>query len=226
MRYIGTISSDARGKLGGIVFSRAVGGTTMKAHKVPLQPRTPNQQMQRSSFAGATSMWKQINTSDRTSWATIAVQLTYINSLGQTYTPTGFQLFVQAYSNARYAGTYPFGTAPFTLPVIPSVDSITATNSGSTLVLEAFLMGSPYTGSWIVSASTPVSVAVNYIRNVPRRPVGFSNGSATLDVTDAYFNQWGSIPVAGTFIVLRVVSFDPDSFISGTPALVLVEVFT
>ena len=44
-RYIGTLTSDARGKLGGLVLTRARNGTNLKAHAVPVNKATIMEQV-------------------------------------------------------------------------------------------------------------------------------------------------------------------------------------
>ena len=224
MRYIGTLSSDARGKLGGVVFTRGRNGTNMKAHAVPVNPRTPAQQGQRSAIAAAVNAWKALTSSNQTTWNALAPLYTYLNSLAQPYAPTGLQLWTQAYSNATWFGTAPPSNAPSAKPVFSSIDDAEVTNSGSSLVISAYALSLPYAGGWRVSSSFVLPPTVNYVKGIRRAPLGGSTSAYSVDVTHLWNLLYGALPPVGSNLAVRFNSFDPSSFISGTPFLSIAEV--
>jgi hypothetical protein len=109
MRYLSPFLSDARGKLGGTVFSRNPYGRYTRAKTAPIQPRTTSQQAGRSLFATIAAEWRGLTPAARTAWGKYAAQLTQTDSLGQKSVPSGFQTFCR---NSRYAEALGAATLP------------------------------------------------------------------------------------------------------------------
>lgn len=224
MRYIGTISSDARGKLGGMVATRARNGTNFKAHAAPVNPRSVYQQVQRATMAAAVSAWKAIGATNQLRWGVLAAQYLYTNSLAQTYRPSGLQLWVQAYVNSSLAGTTLPAYAPSTPPSFYSVSSIILNNTGTVLSLSLFYVFGAYTGYATFSASSVLSPTINYTKNIRRRPMGAAHAASYNDITSAWTKAYGALPPVGSLVSVRVVSMDSGTSISGTPLAYLATV--
>lgn len=217
MRYIGTISSDARGKLGGIVATRARNGTNFKAHAVPTNAATYSQQTQRQAIASAVAQWKALTAANRISWQALAAQYTFTNSLAQNYSPTGLQLFTQAAVNSLYCATTLPATAPLTPPVIVPCTLIELTNTGSALAASFFTGGTPFSGYLSYSLSSVISPTINYTKGIRRRQFFSNGGSDSADATPYWNEYYGAIPPAGSQISCHVVTADYASSISATP---------
>lgn len=125
MKYIGLISSDARGKNGGNVASRNRYGTYLRRHASPVQPRSPLQIANRQTFGAISGAWRALTAAQQLGWNTLATTVVYKNSLGQPYNPTGAQLFMLFSRNLILNGGSSYADAPTTLPTIPSLNSIT-----------------------------------------------------------------------------------------------------
>jgi len=106
-KYIGTLTSDARGKVGGLVLTRARNGTNIRAMAVPVNPATVRQVYTRGIIGAALSAYRQLTAPQQGSWSLFAALYTWTNSLAQPFTPTGLQLWTQAYVNAARFGTMP-----------------------------------------------------------------------------------------------------------------------
>lgn len=215
-RYIGSLTSDARGKVGGHIHTRARSGTTLKAHGVGTNPQSNFQNSLRSVFGSAASAWRQLSQSNQTTWGLLAAQYTYVNSLGQSYSPTGLQLWTQAWVNAATLGATPPATAPVSPPsVAPGADFMAEIAFGDLNVGLSGSGGFPYTGSWSVSLSHVIPATLNYTRGIRRRPMGAANLASHIICTAAWRRAYGRLPGADNKLAYRVVPFDPTYFITG-----------
>ncbi len=122
----GILISDARGSVGGVVFSANQSGPYLKLYTLPVNPRSPLQTAQRAIIATAAQAWQQLSSGDRTLWGTYAAlpaqDLT--NSLGETYSISGFLWFIRISSNLRQAGEAPRDQPPtIATPAAPTIDA-------------------------------------------------------------------------------------------------------
>jgi hypothetical protein len=166
MKYIGLISSDARGKNGGNVASRNRFGTYLRRHVAPVQPRSSSQLANRQTFGAISGAWRALTAAQQQGWNTLATTVTFKNSMGQTYNPTGAQLFMLFSRNLVLNGGSSYADAPTTLPSIPSLTSITpqVVYGFSTTAVELGSGGSgfPDTGTFTVTWSTGLTAGGTY----------------------------------------------------------------
>jgi hypothetical protein len=219
-KYIGTLTSDARGKIGGLVMTRARNGTNLKAHAVGVNPRSNYQLSLRQNFASAIAAWRAILDTDRTTWELLAPQYTYVNTLGQSYNPTGLQLYTQAFMNATLTASALPPTAPPTPPYVNQIISASLTVVFTAFDIKAFQTGgADYVGAYTASCSSVISNTLNYHRQLRRRPMGFTLTGPSINIATPWALAYGPLPLADYKVSVRVVPFDPVSFISGTPVL-------
>lgn len=222
-KYIGLITSDMRGKIGGIVASRSIGGTTMKAKRVPRVGASLLQQQRRVTFAAALNAWRNLTYTERGGWTTGALSLTWTTSLAVSFTPTGLQLWQQAFVNAAAFGTTPPGTysgAP--AEIVPIVNATLTGMAGlySLLVYPAF--GS-YTGAWCAYMSPIIPFTRNYVKTISRKLCGANNGGNLLTLNSTFEEIWGPLPAPGPTVALRVLAVHPTTYVSGNPLDITTE---
>ena len=216
-KYIGLLTADARGKLGDLVMSRARGGTTLKSHSVPRRPVSQRQQSRQATFGAALFAWRNLTTANQTTWAVYAASLTWTTSLGTTYSPTGLQLWTQAFVNALFFGATPPANVPMGItPPIPCIGVGLGFSGASLDAGFADALGSS-TSSWIMYSSYFISPSLNYTKTLSRRFL--ARGIATNSVFCG--GQWGlnygPLPTPGQQVALRAVPVIPSVYISGTP---------
>lgn len=101
----GPMVAEARGKLGGLIFSRNGGGTYAKTMAVPTNPQTILQGTVRADFAQLASEWSQVLTAlERDSWIEYAGATPWTNSLGQVINLTGTNWFIKLNALRLQAG--------------------------------------------------------------------------------------------------------------------------
>jgi len=92
-KYIGLMTTDMRGKVGGQVASKNRNGTYFRAKVAPVQPRTTYQLAVRQTFTSASQAWRGLSSAIVASWNSIAASYLRSNSLGIKSNLTGAQLF-------------------------------------------------------------------------------------------------------------------------------------
>jgi hypothetical protein len=215
-RYIGTISSDMRGKVGGLVTSRARGGTTLKAHAVPVQTGSLLQAANRTAMAGANAAWKDLSGTDQSGWALWAATLSYTNSLGQAYSPTALQLYTQAWFYGKQFGVVPTSTPTGSYPAPQPITNALLIVGGGAFQFEFTPSGGSYPDAWLLYLSRPLSSAVTYSKTIARRLIAVRNASNFADIAAAYTTAYGSLPARGVNISVRIVPVTYGYFVSGT----------
>lgn len=218
-KYIGLLSSDARGKLGGMVMSRSRGATTLKAHTVPRLTPTQAQNVQRGRMASAIHTWRSLTGSNQTTWAVYAATQVWTNSLGTTYSPTGLQLYTQAFINAAYFGaTPPANINPATIqpPVIITID-IAPGFATAEVVVNAFL--GTYSNPWIFWISNFISPSRNYTKTVPRAFMGTNATGNFIIFGNKFLARYGNYIQGTSTYACAALPVDATSYISGTKTL-------
>lgn len=215
-KYIGLISSDARGKVGGAVLSRSRSGTTIKARTAPKFPGSPAQVSSQASLANANLSWKSLDDDSRTTWMVYAASITWANSLGGTYSPTGQQLYTQAFINALYFSLTPPAVFPTSLVLPFTISSVYCTRRATELIMgiTASIADSPW--YFLCFGGRFVHASVNYTTTKGRTLLGAITDTEEFDVQDLYIGRFGQLPPVGTNVPVRIVPMSSNAFISGT----------
>jgi hypothetical protein len=175
-------------------------------------------------MAASVAAWRSLTDPNRTTWALVAANLTYLNSLGQPYSPTGLQLWSQAYINAATVASVPPGNCPTSPPSIPPITTCyVQVITFRTYIYVAGTTG-PYPGDWSASCSSQLSPSINYHTGIRRRPMVGSVGNYNFEITNQWAAAYGQQLLLGARVSVRVVPFDPTSYISGTPAAFILNV--
>jgi hypothetical protein len=221
MKYIGLISSDARGKDGGNVASRNRFGTYLRAHVSPVQPRTTSQVANRNAFGAISSAWRGLTAAEVQGWNTLASTVTFKDTLGSSYNPTGAQLFMLMSRNLIRNGGSANANAPVAIPAIPALltltPTITVTGGAVTAISLAFTPTPVPTGvAMFIYASKSVSTGISFVS--PSQYRFMVAVAAAADSPEAlltpYTTVFGTPPITGK-INFRARFIDTNSGYSG-----------
>lgn len=109
---------DARGSIGSMTFTRGRNGPVIRTKVSPVQPRSAAVMNIRAFFATLSKAWTFILTdAQRAAWMALAAITTYTNAFGNTYHPTGLQLYQGCNRNLQLTGTATIDDAPSNLDV-------------------------------------------------------------------------------------------------------------
>lgn len=108
----GMMMTDARGKLGGQVFTKTRSGATVRTKVTPVNPKTSFQGSVRNAFANISRRWALLDAEERNGWNAAVGEYAKTNVFGDTYLPSGKSLFQQINNNLTTAGATVVDTVP------------------------------------------------------------------------------------------------------------------
>lgn len=129
----GNMVADARGKLGGIVYSRNAAGAYARQKVSPVQPRSPAQLGQRSDLMDVSKLWGTLTQSQRTAWAGFAQTHKFVDVFGLAKKYSGQQMYMHCNLGLLSNNLALINDPPADLEVIP-LGSIGAASSTSGVV--------------------------------------------------------------------------------------------
>ena len=85
------------GSVGGVTFQRGHYGSIARLRTVPTQPKTNPRLESRARLSVFSVFWHtQLTAGQRAAWDALGAATTWVNGLGQNYSPTGHALYVRA----------------------------------------------------------------------------------------------------------------------------------
>jgi hypothetical protein len=209
MRFISPLISEARNKIGGLVYAANSTSQYARAYKLPSQPRSAPQQFGRSLFASIAAAWPAESQPTRDAWNAYANRTFEADTLGQQRRLSGFQWYVRCRLNMLYHGDSTpcvpdfLGAAPINLDLgITGALLYGAGLFALTIVSEAGYDIAAMNLS--MQATAPLSTGVNFFprqlfrRLIPPYPLLFSQ----VDLGPAYVSRYG-LPPLGSRIAVR-----------------------
>lgn len=188
--------ADIRGSINGTTFARNKSGAYARNRTTPVNPNTVLQSSNRVRFGQQAAKWTALTNAQQDSWIALAAGATRLNRLGQAYTPSGRQLFLESANNMSIIGQPALTTAPINsdVPAGPLADELT----------YELTAGVPTTVT--VAGDTGVSAFYAIIKATPPNPgpkTNFSNlyrvvftgiTAASYDFESGYGGVFGPTP--------------------------------
>lgn len=189
----GMMMTDARGKLGGQVFSKNRAGAYIRTKVTPSNPQTTAQAQVRSNLATLSTGWNTLTAEQITQWNSSVEDWASTDVFGDIKKPTGKNLYVKLNVNLLNSGQSVVATPPakLELPALVGID-VDVTTATNTLVIEGLSGFS--NGLYQIEACAPVPRGVNFVKNRFRVIAYEAEASPTpIDVSTAYLNKFGSV---------------------------------
>lgn len=221
IKFGGGVSAIS-GKIGGTVYARNRGGAYARNWAKPTNTPTMKQSENRLAFGNMSKGWADLTKDEQDGWNALASTVTRMNRLGDAYTPTGRQIYLESANNMRVIGQTPLAVAPPSLlqptidgtPVFaPSVDAgeidafaITglAAQGGISYVLEA--------------TKTFAQIKTNF--SLDYRQIKIAATGASIDAETAYIAEFGNVAAVGDTVSLRLKYIDTANGMA-SPSLIL-----
>jgi hypothetical protein len=94
-----SLVADARGAVGGVVFSRGGGGAIARTNIKPVNPRTARQSTKRATLAMLTQYWAStLDEPERSAWRDYALGTSWTNKVGTAASISGMAAFLRTNS--------------------------------------------------------------------------------------------------------------------------------
>jgi hypothetical protein len=107
------------GSYAGLTSSRNRYGQYVRTRAIPVNPGTTFQAAVRARLSAAADDWKGLTAGQRAGWADLGNQMVRSDSMGSSYSLTGFQAYVSLRSNLAAAGDAALTDAPLYAPPDP-----------------------------------------------------------------------------------------------------------
>ncbi len=197
------IMSDPRsGRMGPVVYVNSRYGQLARQYVPPRNPRTPDQQRNRSNFGAVSSRWRALTPEQRTAWCLAAASKYTTSHMGRQVPLNGYNYFVGVNTKRANLGLPQFDLPPAEPAFSPNpIAELAATNLGGTVTLKLRVPTQPaqYT---LVQGAAPVSTGVRYVEHFPFLGLLPSAVDGWSDITPLYVARYG-VPTVGTVISIR-----------------------
>lgn len=212
IKFGGGVSAIS-GKIGGTVYARNRGGAYARNWAKPTNTPTVKQSANRVAFGNVSKGWAALEPSEQESWNTLASTVTRMNRLGDAYTPTGRQIYLESSNNMRVIGMTPLTTAPLSL-LQPTIDGTPVLNLAQTTdeLSTATISGLASQGAvlYVLEATKPFAdLKSNF--SLDYRQLQIDNTAATIDFEAAYIAAYGLTVFNGNQISVRLKYIDSQN---------------
>lgn len=213
----GMMMTDARGKLGGQVFSKNRAGAYVRTKVTPVNPRTTHQQANRSLFGAISSAWRVLSDPERASWSESVEQWQTTDIFGDIKNPSGKTLFQRLnqglLANITGSSVMSVCPAPVEIPIVSDISSeLTIDDLGNTwsVMWSHEIVGTIDASNYVVQlrATPPMSPGRTYHKNLLRLVAVNELEDDTFNILASYEERFGRLPRANekVYIEVRVVS--------------------
>lgn len=217
----GMMMTDARGKLGGQVFSKNRSGAYVRTKVTPSNPRTRFQQENRSVLGSVSSGWSNLTSEQRSAWNNAVEQWQKTNVFGDLQKPSGKNLFTSLNKVIiqHFAGADILVSPPAKVEFMPFILDDVSTGAGALNVV----FGSEQTENmqYRVRATPPISAGTTFVNNLFRSLPGVyvGTGGLTINIISGYLNRFGPAP-SGQKIAVEVTPIGDNGQL-GVPAIIM-----
>lgn len=201
----GMMMTDARGKIGGQVFSKNRGGAYVRTKVTPSNPQTADQVAQRALLAENSQAWRSLTEAQRLAWNSSVSNFSSTNVFGDIVNPTGANLHTKLNINTALVSGSVLTSPPNPVGVQTPFDvSITAGVASSEMLLGFGLASVPVGTGLVVEATGQMSAGV-YNANNKFRMIGVLPAATATDedIFALYTAKFGAL-TAGKKLFVRV----------------------
>ena len=218
----GMMMTDARGKLGGQVFSKNRAGAYVRTKVTPVNPRTSFQQASRQLLGVISQSWSTLSIEQRESFNKAVSDWARTDIFGDLKNPTGKNLFTRLNKNAIAAGFPDVLEAPakMEIPVIAGFNVVLNSGTG---VFSVNGLDNLVQGTYQVSATPNLTAGTSFIKN-RLRVLGVGSGTVELStvLNSIFENRFGAVSAPAN-IWIQIVVVMPNGQ-KGVPVTVKVTI--
>ena len=199
----GMMMTDARGKLGGQVFSKNKSGNYVRTKTTPTNPQTVYQSMARALFASISANWSGLSDAVRASFDAAVPDWKRTNIFGDLTELTGKALFQRLNNQAQSAGLPAVLTVPtkITMPDAIVTDGVIDISSTDITLTDAYATAGI---NVVIMATPPLTQGTKFVKNRLRQIYSVDAGSyVAADAYAAYVEKFGA-PTAGDNVYLGI----------------------
>lgn len=199
----GMMMTDARGKLGGQVFSKNAAGAYIRTKVTPSNPQSARQSAVRSLFGSISQQWSALTDAQRAAWNGAVEDWQRTDVFGDLKKPTGKALFQRLNNQAQVAGLQAVTDVPQKLEMPEDVVSAAVIDTTATEI-QLTGVNSDASTRVVLFATATLSAGTKFVKNKLRQ-IYSADGDAfsATDAYAAYVDKFGA-PTAGDNVYLGV----------------------
>lgn len=189
----GAIAAEARGKLGGIVFSKNSSSAYIRKYTKPVNTNTGPQNVIRAFFAYLTGKWRLLTAGQRQTFFNQRNNYPQTNSLGDVTILTAQQLYMKLNMNLLTANQpeTQVGIPPVTIPEIPDFLPVVDFSLNSMVISHEAITANE---TLIIEATRDMSAGRGFVSNSDFKQIFLIPGvsaPATPNINSNYFDVFG-----------------------------------
>jgi len=202
MKFLGEPRS---GSFAGETSSRNRFGQYVRNRSIPVNPNSTNQGTVRARLSNNAAAWRVLTDLQRAGWASLGSDITRNDSLGQTYTLTGFQAYCLVNNNNLAAGNAIVAAAPLlTDPGTLLTVTMTATSAALSIAYTTTPLAAGV--RLFASASPQRSAGRNFEGDFRLIQVTAAAAASPFNIFTAYSARLGT-PVTGMKIFFSLALY-------------------
>lgn len=208
------------GKLGGQVASTNKGGPYLRTKVVPHNPQTVSQQAVRSLLTNVSKTWSTLTSAQIAAWNAVVGSWQTKNTLGNTMTLDGKNLFTKLNINLANVGEAQIVDPP--LPAeLSIITGLALTATAPATMSLAWTSGAvPATEAWLTRATVGVPLGKFFVKNLYRVFKTIAPAATTpSNLAAAYTAKFGDL-VSGQRVFVSVEQIDIATGTPGVPQIV------
>lgn len=214
MKFLGEPRS---GSYAGITSSRNRNGQYVRNRATPVNPRTTAQVNTRERQTVNAAAWRALTANQRAGWADLGLSMTRTDSLGQSYSLTGFQAYCSVNNVLAAAGSTLVSDAPaLATPTGLATVTITLTNAAFSVAYTATPLGTGIKA--IIRCSPQRSAGRSFEADYRVITTTAAAAASPANILSAYSAKFGA-PVTGnkvfTAVSLTISGFESLPFLVG-----------
>jgi hypothetical protein len=207
----GNIVADARGKLGGVVYSRNRGGAYVRSKVTPVNPQSPYQLAVRARLADLSGRWHaDLTEAIRLQWEAFATAHPRVDVFGEQRVLSGLAMYQALNGIALGGGGARMDGPPVDLDVV-ALTAMTAELDTSTPLLNITFAGTPLgAGIKLYVWATPAISSTRTFWKPQLRFLGVSAAAqaSPFDAMAMWNARFGSTPNPDEAVGLLVATVD------------------
>lgn len=210
--YSGLVNS-IRGSIGGTTFQKNAYGYTIKNKPNMIKPNTFDQQVIKQYFLQCIQDWTTLSFATQSDWNTYAATYPVYSKHNPSSQLSGYNLFVK-WNALRLISGNPIVEMPSgDRYVFPAIAVAVKTHGEPADAME-LLFGVDSANQSIMAIvylSRPVKDSKNFVGSIPKLIHSFGLTNTPVYLQTIYYPIFGTLPVAGEFILCRITFFDIDA---------------
>lgn len=192
------------GSYQGITSSRNRFGQYVRTRATPVNPASTAQGTVRARMSANAAAWRALTSVQQEGWASLGLSISRTDSLGQTYTLTGFQAYCSVNNNLALTGAATVSAAPaLTTPSTVLTATITLTAAALSVAYTPTPM--PAATYLLLFASPQRSAGRSFESDMRFIAKTAAAAASPMDAFSAYQAKFGT-PVVGNRVFFSLVS--------------------